>query len=146
MEPVIIRAAILEDAAGIARVNREAFAYDDNLEDAARRLRFILQKPDYRLWVAERNGEVVGYVQAGDYENTYQDPQKNILALGVLGAYQGLGIGRLLLLRAEDWAREECCMGVRLVSGMNRAEAHKFYLHCGYTDRKDQKNFVKVFA
>ena len=21
--------------------------------------------------------------------------------------------------------------------------AHKFYLHCGYKDRKDQKNFVK---
>lgn len=146
MEDIIIRAAVAEDAAAVARINREAFDYDDNLEDTTRRLRAILKKTAYRLWVAERAGRVLGYIQAGDYENTYLDPQKNILALGVLTEARNLGIGRRLLAQAEAWAREECCIGVRLVSGMNRAEAHRFYLRCGYTDRKDQKNFVRVFA
>lgn len=146
MDAVILRAAVPEDAAAIARINREAFDYADNMEDTARRLQSILKKPVYRLWVAELAGRVVGYIQAGDYDNTYQDPQKNILALGLLREARGRGIGRMLLERAEAWAREECCMGVRLVSGMNRAEAHEFYLHCGYRDRKDQKNFVKTFA
>ena len=44
---------------------------------------------------------------------------------------------------SEHWAKQDYAEGVRLTSGITRADAHKFYLHCGYIDRKDQKNFVK---
>jgi hypothetical protein len=32
------------------------------------------------------------------------------------------------------------------VDGKYREKAHQFYYHCGYTNRKDQKNFIKIFA
>jgi GNAT superfamily N-acetyltransferase len=91
------------------------------------------------------NGEVVGYIHGCDYDCVYSDSLKDILGIAVDPAYQGRGIGRLLLSALEDWARQDGCAGVRLVSGFERHGAHQFYMRCGYTHRKDQKNFVKLF-
>ena len=70
---------------------------------------------------------------------------KTIVALAVDEAFRGAGAGRMLLEAAEHWARQCGCCGVRLVSGFDREQAHRFYLHCGYRNRKTQFNFVKLF-
>jgi predicted N-acetyltransferase YhbS len=139
-----IRPALPEDAAAIETINAEALGYAYG--DTAARLRRILQKPNDRMFAAVADGNVVGYIHGSDYDRTYGGPQKNVLTLAVLPAYQGRGVGRMLLERLERWAKDDGCAGVRLVSGFDRAAAHGFYLRCGYTDRKDQKNFVKGFS
>ena len=73
------------------------------------------------------------------------DSMKNILGLVVDDKYQGQGVGKALLIKAEEWARESGSKGVRLNSAMRRKEAHKFYEKCGYHNRKDQKNYIKIF-
>lgn len=142
---IVLRDAVAEDYAAITEINRIAFGYDYPADKTRARLSLILTKPENRLFVAEEDGEVIGYIHGANYDCSYCGPLKNILAIAVLPERQGKGAGRLLLTRLEEWAREEGCEGVRLVSGMNRAEAHKFYAHCGYALRKEQKNFIKRF-
>ncbi|MCL1819794.1 MAG: GNAT family N-acetyltransferase [Oscillospiraceae bacterium] len=140
-----VRAATENDYAAIQKVNLGAFGYDFSKEKTAERLSEILRKPNDKVFVVDFGGITVGYIHGSDYDCTYSPPLKNILALGVLPEFQGQGLGRMLVDALEQWARDDGCAGVRLVSGFNRADAHKFYLSLGYTDRKDQKNFIKMF-
>lgn len=144
-QSIVIRDCALDDAQALWRLNRDAFGYDYPPDKTALRLSQLLKDPTQRLFVAERVGQVVGYIHGGDYQCCYSDPLKNILAIAVDEAVRGEGAGRLLLAAVEDWARATGCAGVRLVSGENRQQAHGFYLHCGYTMRKLQKNFIKLF-
>ena len=142
---MIIRPANINDAESIQQINLMALGYDFSLADTTTMLSNILSKPNDIVFAAESNGLVVGYLHGSDYDCTYMPPLKNIMAMTVLEEYRGMGIGRLLLNAVEDWAKNEGCCGVRLISSLYRTEAHKFYLSCGYFDRKDQKNFMKLF-
>lgn len=142
---VIIRPAQPGDANALYRVNRDALGYDYPLEQTRERLNAVLEAGRDRVFVAELDGELVGYIHCADYDCIYQHSLKNILALAVLEQVRGEGVGKALLTTAENWARECGSKGVRLVSGFNRMGAHGFYLACGYTDRKNQKNFIKYF-
>ena len=53
------------------------------------------------------------------------------------------GVGRLLLERAEEWARDRGVPLIRLWSTTTREGAHRFYERHGYTRIKTQHAFVK---
>jgi GNAT superfamily N-acetyltransferase len=144
-DDIIIRPAAIGDCPRFCQLNREALGYDYPYEKTLVRLKLILSRPSDKVYVAECEGIVAGYVHAADYECTYCGPLKNIIAIAVDERLRGLGIGRELLSAAEGWAKECGCEGVRLSSGFARTEAHKFYSQCGYTLRKEQKNFIRLF-
>jgi len=139
-----IREAKQEDYKSIYELNKNSLGYDYDINKTAGRISDILKRPEYKLLVAETGEAVAGYIHASAYDCTYSDPVINILALAVDSEKRGLGIGRRLLSAAEDWAAENNCVGVRLSSGYDRTGAHQFYQACGYNNRKDQKNFVKL--
>lgn len=145
MSEAIIREAISSDCKRICELNRTALGYDYPVDKTLERLMLLFKRPSDKVFVAEYNGEAAGYVHAADYECTYCDSLINIMAIAVDEKYRGLGIGRKLLEAAEGWAKSCGFTGVRLVSGFARTEAHKFYLRCGYTLRKEAKNFIKLF-
>jgi len=138
-----IRPATIADSGVIARLNREDLGYDYPETLTKAKLARILQDPAFRVWVAELDGQVVGYVQAEDYDALYEPHMKNILGIAVRHAFHGQGIGRALLNQVEEWARATDAAAVRLVSRDTRTEAHAFYRHCGYTAEKTQLNFKK---
>lgn len=138
-----IRPARIGDAEQLCLIDSEALGYDYPLDKTKKQLEKLLSSPFNRIYVAVEEGNVIGYVHGVDYDCLYSDPLKNIMALAVLPEYQGLGIGRALLAAVEGWAKETGCAGVRLVSRMDRAHAHGFYAHCGYSLRKEQQNFIK---
>ncbi|HHX12862.1 MAG TPA: GNAT family N-acetyltransferase [Clostridiales bacterium] len=140
-----IRECLSSDYKDIYQLNKKAFGYEYDIEKTKSRLNEIINRETDKIYVASIDNKVVGYIHGSDYECTYSDPLKNIMAIAVDEDYRGKGIGRTLLNAIENWAKESDCSGVRLVSGFNRVEAHRFYLHCGYNDRKDQKNFIKYF-
>lgn len=143
---VIIRPATKADAPAIYQCNVEALGYDFPLEKTIERVVFIMDKyPEDCFLVAVLEERVVGYIHASDYECTYMEAYKDIEELAVLNGYQGYGIGRKLLNACELWAKGTGVAGVRLISGVDRHGAHEFYLKCGYTHRKNHKNFVKNF-
>ena len=140
-----IRECLVTDYEDIYQLNKNAFGYEYDLEKTKSRLRNILKRSTDKIFVACVDKKVVGYIHGSDYECSYSDSLKNIMAIAVYEDYRGRGAGKALLNAIENWAKESNCCGVRLVSGFNRIEAHKFYLHCGYSLRKEQKNFIKKF-
>ena len=52
--------------------------------------------------------------------------------LVVLEEYQGQGIGRKLIESCISIAKKEKCHRIRLESGNQREESHKFYNHLGF--------------
>lgn len=145
MEQVIIRECETEDYKRIYELNKSAFGYEYPEEKTRLRLSEILKRSTDKLYVACIDDLVVGYIHGCDYECTYSDSLKNIMAIAVDETYREKGIGRALLTAIEQWAQADGCQGVRLVSGFNRTAAHIFYQRCGYTLRKEQKNFIKRF-
>ncbi len=142
---MIIRVCTTEDYERIHALNTLAFGYDYPLDKTKERLYTILQRSSDRLYVAELDNNVVGYIHGSDYECTYSGSLKNIMAIAVFEECRGKGVGKALLKAIEDWAKQDGCVGVRLVSGSDRVNAHEFYLRCGYNQRKVQKNFFKLF-
>ena len=141
---VIVREARPEDAESVCRLNRNELGYDYPLRETAGKLGKLLGDRRCRIFVAESGGTVVGYVHAVDYDVLYAPHLKNILGIAVSSDSRRSGVGRLLLAAVEQWAKDTGATGIRLVSGISRTGAHKFYLACGYTENKEQKNFKKM--
>ena len=142
---LIIRDAIDDDYESIYLLNLNGLGYDYSKERTKQRLAQVVESKVCKFLIAECNGIIAGYIHVVDYEVTYSDSIKNILALVVDEQFRGNGIGRALLSAVEAWAKETGSVGIRLNSSMARTEAHKFYETCGYVNRKEQKNYVKVF-
>ena len=143
---ITIRRADENDYAAIYGLNRDGLGYNYPLEKTQSRLESILKSNHNVIFVAETENGIVGYIHLEDYDCTYSDSLKNILALVVNPSFHRQGIGRRLLNAAEEYTKKDGANGIRLVSGFDRTGAHRFYEACGYTSRKDQKNFIKVFA
>ena len=142
---ITIRECRISDYVKIYELNKNAFGYEYPLSKTRERLLGILKRPTDKLFVACIEEKVAGYIHGSDYECTYSESLKNIIAIAVDEEYRCMGIGRKLIEEVEKWAKECGCCGVRLVSGFDRTDAHEFYLHCGYKNRKQQKNFIKFF-
>lgn len=75
----------------------------------------------------------------------YYDSLMNILGFVVKEERRGTGIGHKLITELENIAIENGFIGIRLTSGSSRIDAHKFYERHGYINKKEQKNFSKIF-
>ena len=143
---ILIHHAVHEDAEAIKKLNKEALGYDYPLELTYDKLKAALSDPKMRIYVAEINGKIAGYVHAQDYDVLYASHCKDILGLAVDPHYQRMGIGKELMKAVEAWAEETGADCVRLVSGVHRQKAHKFYQACGYECGKEQLNFKKILV
>lgn len=141
-----IRACRPEDADAICRLSREALGYDYPLEATRAKCRMLLASEADRIYVAEADGLVVGYVHANDYDVLYAPHMKNIMGIAVSGECRGSGVGRALLNAVEAWAKATGASAVRLVSGGARTGAHAFYRRCGYDRERQQLNFTKSLS
>lgn len=143
---MIIREVNKKDVERIQKINSLALGYEYSIEKTKSQLNKVLDTSWNKIFVAVIDNQVVGYVHAAEYECTYMDSLKNIMALAVDSSYRELGVGKELMKAVENWAKETGSHGVRLVSGHNRTGAHTFYQRCGYQMRKEQKNFIKFFG
>lgn len=141
----LIRPAVYGDAAALCGINSTSLGYDYPLALTRRNLEHVLTRGEDGIFVAVREGEVLGYIHGQPYTTLYHDPLVNVLALSVASGVQKNGVGRALLAHLENWARERGYSGVRLSSGMERAGAHVFYERCGYRPIKNHKTFRRDF-
>ena len=139
-----IRIAHPADSIAIAEITAEGLGYNCTPEMIAQNIA-ALDSSHARLFVAEVDGEVVGFVEPQVYEAVYFSPLVNILGLAVRESHRGMGIGKSLMEAAENWAKEIGATGVRLNSGADRTNAHAFYRNIGYEAKKQQIRFLKEF-
>ena len=116
---VQIRRAGLEDAAALAEVGRDTFVETfAHLYPPADLAEFLaasyssptfatyLQTPGHSLWLAERDGLAIGYVQAGPCALPHPEVTSacgELKRLYVRQGVQGSGLGTTLLNTALDW-------------------------------------------
>lgn len=142
METIEIRPARPADAGDVVRL-AEQLGYPSD----ERRVRSLLERltkdPRHRLWVAEMEGRVLGWIEAEIVETATSPAEVLITGLVVQEESRGAGIGARLAAAVEDWARLGGQSGVRVRSQVKRAEAHRFYERLGYELVKTQAVFRK---
>ena len=139
---MFVREATMQDAFAICNISCADLGYDCSCEFVSTRIS-NLDKGREKVFVAEVNGIVAGYVHAEKYQTLYFEPMINILGLAVSAEFRRRGIGSMLLKHAERWANEEGIHKIRLNSGGSRKEAHSFYRAMGYSNEKEQIRFIK---
>ncbi len=82
---------------------------------------------DGRLWVAEVDDEVVGYVQAERL-----DGHAHVAQVSVVPQCAGRGIGRLLMHTVEKWASRCGCRSVTLTTFRDVPWNASYYAKLGY--------------
>lgn len=145
MSEFIIRKAQKSDAEDIYYINKTSLGYDYPLDKQRKRFESVLNDDTQAIFVADMGNRVVGYIHLASYDVIYADTYKNCLGLSVDNDYKRMGIGAALIKQAELWAKENGAVGIRLCSGVERENAHKFYLSQGYVETKLQKNLKKIF-
>lgn len=127
-----VRPATLADADRLAALMTE-LGYPTAPEQMSARLTRILADVDYRTFVADDGGTVVGAIglRTGPlYE--FDEPYGQIMVLVVADGRRRTGAGGLLLRTAET---HFAARGVRfavVTSANRRADAHAFYEKHGY--------------
>lgn len=142
MDNIIIRTVSIDDAEDVSIVCSEDMGYPCEISLVADRIRDLSVDRE-AVFVAEVKGSVVGFIHVEKYELLYFEAMANILGLAVRSEYRHNGIGKKLLIAAEDWALKMGIKGMRLNSGITRTGAHEFYRHLGYGHEKEQIRFEK---
>ena len=96
-----VRPAALGDCPAITRLNREELGYDYPQEKTFAKLQACLANPAHAIFVAERGGEVVGYLHLEEYDVLYAGHMVNVLGIAVSSACRRQGVGRALLAAGE---------------------------------------------
>lgn len=98
-----------------------------------RLFREYLERDDAVALVAAEGDDVVGFVNVELRPRlNFEAPQGWVAELVVAEERRGAGIGKVLLDRAEEVARERGCWGLALESANWRRDAHRFYTQRGW--------------
>lgn len=137
-----LRMARPDDAAEIARLADE-LGYATSTEEMRRRLEVLTTHPDHRICVAEDAALLLGWI-AVEHRRTLESGERiEIVGLVVDERARGTGVGRSLVLDAEQWAKQ-CGVDTLCVrSNITREGSHPFYQQLGYVRRKTQHYYFK---
>ena len=101
-----------------------------------------LGKPDAAIYLAEVDGDVIGFVtmSIATELHSLMQPMRyaRIGTVGVSAAHQGRGVGRTLMARAHEWAQHQHAAEVRLTVGAFNDGALRLYNDLGYSVRMHQ--------
>ena len=131
---IMIREIESRDYASAAAIWRDVLGFssatDENVSKTYEKMK---NDSRYRTFVADADGEVVGFATAVQtlaigYPNGYI----KLNGLAVLPAFQRQGIGKKLMERVEKLAVERGASAIGLASGFQRTGAHEFYERLGY--------------
>ena len=106
-----------------------------SLAEAETILTTMASYPDYRLYLAEAEGRVVGTFTLLIIDNLAHRGARSAILEDVVVASElrGQGIGRTMLACAARLCREKGCYKIVLSSNRRRRGAHRFYRALGFS-------------
>jgi GNAT superfamily N-acetyltransferase len=107
------------------------------------RLARLLECRDQAVFVADAEGELLGWVHVQEFLSLASDPAGLVTGLVVDPAARRRGLGRGLMAAAEGWARARGLGSLRLRARAQRTAAHEFYRRLGFELAKRQLQFTK---
>jgi N-acetylglutamate synthase-like GNAT family acetyltransferase len=115
--------------------------YPTEVETLDARLDRVEGEPSVRVFVAERDGEVVGLASVHALHLIERPPLGRLSAIVVAESARRGGVGMALIDRVEREARAMGCDRLEATSGEGRAGAHAFYRELGFEETS--KRFIK---
>lgn len=134
---IVVREAAAEDLQQVLALYAQPEIDDGatmTLEEAEEAFDRMRAYPDYRLYVAEVAGRVVGTFTLAVLHNLSHQgrPSGLVESVAVDPQWQGRGIGAAMLLRAREHCRRRGCYKMALSSNLRRERAHAFYEGLGF--------------
>ena len=123
---IAIRPAQLPDLDQLESLEQRCFDYD---QLTRRNFQWMLTKAKASLLVADYKGKILGYVLVLYHSGT---SLARLYSMAVDSENRGLGLGKRLLMVAEDAARERNCAYLRLEVRPDNDSAIRLYEACGY--------------
>lgn len=90
--------------------------------------------PDGTVFVAERDGVIVGFASGAREVAFTGEAQAYIGELAVAAEAEGQGVGQALLAAVEGWAREQGLTLLVLDTGAANARGRRFYARSGFLE------------
>jgi GNAT superfamily N-acetyltransferase len=139
---VVIRLLTTGDAETAAELSSQ-LGYPCSAADLRERIDEMSRAADRVAFAAVVAGQIVGWIDAA-IERHLQSPASAVIGgLVVREEMRGMGVGRRLCLKVEEWARSKSVPIVRVRSQIKRQDAHRFYLRDGYRQVKTSLVFEK---
>lgn len=130
-----------KDATTVNTLSKQ-LGYPLSIEQTLQNINSVLQSKDHTAFVAEYENRVVGWIGASQAIMIEVMPHCEINGLVIDEHHRGMGIGKLLIDKVRQWAKDKGNIKMGLHCNVKRTEAHKFYEHMGFAEIKQQKNFV----
>lgn len=122
----------------------QQLGYASTADDIAARIALMRDSPEYGMFVAESAaGKIAGWIAMFVYRCVEAEARVEVSGLVVDSLVRSQGVGKQLLERAEQWAREKGCRTIGLRTNVIRERAHAFYERQGYTHTKTQRTYRK---
>jgi GNAT superfamily N-acetyltransferase len=133
-----IREATPADLLHILAVYREARLAKRgslSLEEATSIHAKMKRYPNYKVYVAEIKGQIVGTFELLIIDNLANGgrPSGLVEDVAVLPSFQGQGIGKEMMRFAMNRCKEHRCYKMALSSNETRTDAHRFYESLGFS-------------
>lgn len=107
-------------------------------------LESALKDPDYELWVAEVDGEIVGFIDLWTIRDFCHGGKLSYIQnLYVAPKHRRLGVGSMLLQKIIERAKEMGALEIHVVTGFDNAQAIQLYKKHGLT--KESLQLEKEF-
>jgi GNAT superfamily N-acetyltransferase len=111
------------------------FGFPVETKELEQRLTALKAIKNHQVFVAEIEPSlIVGWVHVYNAPSLISGPTSEIGGLIVSESCRRRGIGKLLMERAESWAKDQGCSGVLLATQTKRIEAQRFYENLGYSN------------
>jgi predicted N-acetyltransferase YhbS len=139
---ITVRQAHINDRSEITVLTNQ-LGYPSSEEKVGEILKVVMTHDDHEVFVAQKENEIVGYIHLVCTIRLGSDPFVEIAALVVDDSKRKQGIGKSLIVKAQEWANEKRYKYVRIRSNIIRESAHQFFENLGYINFKTQQVFVK---
>ena len=140
MENITIRESTYDDIPSLLELlyelGRPKPQKDNDLEKFTALLKNYMQDDDKKILVAQIvNSKIIGMISIVFLSRLNQNTSEMYVPeLIVSQNYHSKGIGKKLLNFSIKLGKEKKCHRMRLESGNQRIESHKFYKHLGFED------------
>lgn len=133
-----IRVAKAGDAAKIAVLSGQ-LGYPISEQDAINHLCHTIADSDQKLFIAELDSQIVGWVHIQKETLFMEQPLAEITGLIVDDRHRKKNIGKRLVQESIQWAKQKGLLKIRVRSNVTRSESHSFYKAIGFREVKTQK-------
>ena len=138
---MIIRQGLLTDSPSIDKLLTQ-LGYPQQSDNSVEAIKSYWLD-GYHLLVGEIESVVIGFVSLHWFDMFHmRGKMGRITAICVMEEKRSTGIGRELILAAEEFLKLKGCVKVEVTANLKRILTHEFYLKNGYTI--DSKRFIKL--